>query len=410
MKRLLLILAACLTVVAGCKGGGKKPASGEAAGNGETVETAAKKAPAATGKDFTFDELYKIFCCFGDNVMTKAFASQRIKDEIKDELQGAFDSSVEFLGPRNAISFDRFDGNCYDGFQMACYRYKADDHVLVVLLENGGCDVSSVKYIRFYEYDPATGNAREVPTPFDPEPERDDFEDMVRLAGSDVQALRDAMRAGLYDYEFRPEGVTVRLNDPMDYDEAVYHGDLVVNYLWNGSELVRDEDYRYRCIHPDGFASIKLGEPAPDFRFDYDPKDYDVVYSSGGDLWIIGLDGKDGLQVQMDGGVVYSIEIWFPEYRVASYAYDPGKGKELPYVGGRINDCINFEEDAPQVTMLMDGTVQIVVESWTSKIAFRTSQQSLATAVKPSMDGPFTIENPKFKPDARIESILVWRE
>ena len=116
------------------------------------------------------------------------------------------------------------------------------------------------------------------------------------------------------------------------------------------------------------------------------------------------------MQVQMDGGVVYSIEIWFPEYRVANYAYDPGEGREQPYVGGRINGCIDFDEDAPQVTMLMDGTVQLVVDSWNSKIAFRTSQESLATAVKPSMNGPVTIENPEFKPDARIESILVWRE
>ena len=71
-------------VATGCKGGGKSPASGEAAGNAENTETAAgtKAAPAEEG--FTFDEMFKIFSCFGANIMTKAFAPQRVKDGIKD--------------------------------------------------------------------------------------------------------------------------------------------------------------------------------------------------------------------------------------------------------------------------------------------------------------------------------------
>ena len=60
--------------------------------------------------------------------------------------------------------------------------------------------------------------------------------------------------------------------------------------------------------------------------------------------------------------------------------------------------------------MLMDGTVQIVVEAWGGKVAFRTSQDALVDPVQPSTNGPRAIDNPKFKPDARIESILVWRD
>ena len=410
MKRLILLLAACVIVAAGCKGGGQGKGSGTDAPVG-AIETANDtKTSALAAEDFTFDELFGIFSCFGDNIMSDKFAPQRVKDGIKDELRSSYEGAVEFTGPCNWLGHSLFDGDCYDGFEMACYRYKADGHVLVVLLENGGCDVSSVKYIRFYEYDPAQGGAHEVESPLTPGPERDDFEDMVRLAGADVKELRDAMQAGLYDYEFRPDGMKVRLNDPMDYDEQVYHGDLVVDYLWDGSEMVRNGDYRYACIHPDGFASIKLGEPAPSFDFDYDPKEYEAEYSDGGDLWIISRDGLDGMQVQMDGGKVYSIEVWFPEYCVAGYAYESQPGKLQPYVGGRINDCLTFGEEAPQVWMLMDGTIQIEDSMWNSQVAFRTSQDALVTPVQPSNNGRIRISDPEFKSDARIESIVIWRE
>ena len=60
--------------------------------------------------------------------------------------------------------------------------------------------------------------------------------------------------------------------------------------------------------------------------------------------------------------------------------------------------------------MLMDGTVQIEVERWNTWIAFRTSRESLVSPVEPSTNDRIELDNPKFKPDARIESILIWRE
>ena len=81
-----------------------------------------------------------------------------------------------------------------------------------------------------------------------------------------------------------------------------------------------------------------------------------------------------------------------------------------PYVGARIGDCIGLEVEGTEVAMLMDGTVQIECPTWNSKIAFRTSRESLVDAPQPSMDGRQVIANPKFKDDARIESILIWQE
>lgn len=401
MKKLLVLIPLSVLLLC-CKGGDKTAAHVSA-----VVES---DAPAAVAQAFTFDELFTVFSCFGSNIMSDKFAAQSIKDGIKEQMRETFNTASEFSGPSNILSHGFFDDGCYDGFLMACYRYKADDHVLVVLLEEGGCDVTSVKYIRAYEYDPGQGGAREIDFPLEPKPARDDFEDMIRLAGADVPALRDAMRRGSYLYEFRPDGVKVRLNDPMDFDEQAHHGDLAVDYLWNGSFFARNTDYRYACIHASGFANILLGEPAPDFHFDYDSKGYRVTYSEGGDLWLVDLGENTGLEVQMDGGKVYSVEVRFPDYCVASYAYQAEPGKVQPCVGARVNDCLSFDGDAPQVWMLMDGTVQIEDGMWNSRIAFRTSSSSLVDPVEPSFNGRIRVEHPQFKPDARIESILIWRE
>ena len=410
MKRLFLLLAACTLMATGCpRNPGQSDGDQTVIENPDGNEADPLTVAETTGKDFTFDELFRIFSIFGDNIMSAKFAPQSVKDGIKAELKESYEGAVEFTGPCNRLEYSLFDGNCYDGFEMACYRYSADDHILVVLLENGGCDVSSVKYIRAYEYDPEAGNAREVEFPLNPQPKRDDFEDPVRLAGADVEELRGVMKAGLYDYLFRTDGLLVRLNDPMDYDEQVYHGALFVDYRWNGYEFERNTDYVYPCIHAGGFGNIKLGEPAPDFRFSYDPVGYDVTYSEGGDLWLVELGGKDLLQIQMEFDKVQSIEVFSPKYCVTEVGYDHD-GKQQPRVGGRINDCLEFGEESPQVWMLMDGTVQIEDDIWGTKIAFRAPRESLVNPPQPSSNGRLRIENPKFKSDATIESILLWRD
>ena len=405
MRQLLILLAVCGLMAAGCKGGTNQNGTVQDPGNAPEVT-----ATAPADDSFSFDELFGIFSLFGDNIMSPKFAPQPVKDGIKDDLRSVYEAYKEFNGSCNQLAHSLFDGDCYDGFHMACYRYKADGHVLVILLENGGCDVSSVKYIRTYEYDPQAGNAHEVAFPFYPKPQRDDFEDMIRLAGADVPSLRKAMKEERFDYSFRTDGLQVILNDPSDFDEQSYHGALVIDYVWDGAEFVKNENFKYPCIHPDGFANIPLGGEAPNFYFDYDPVGYGVNYSQGGDLWLINLGEDDVLQVQMDGGKIYSIEIRSPQYCVAQYAYEAKPGKQQPYVGARINDCLTFGTEAPQVWMLMDGTVQIEDEMWNSKIAFCTSRESLVNPVEPSYDGRIRIENPQFKPDAVIESILIWRE
>ena len=416
-KFTLLLLAVCALLLAGCKGGVRNGANGGPR-TPDTPETPiapdtpdAPAAPAATftNEPFTFDELFRIFSQFGGNIMTKKFAPQSVKDGIKETLEQSFNNTVEYTGACNWLAHSLFDGNCYDGFEMACYRYAADGHVLVLLSEDGGCDVNSVKYIRGYEYDPGTDNAREVGIPYDAEPKPADFEDLVRQAGADVKELRNAAQAGLYTYDYRPGGLTVRLNAVMAI-EAPYQGDLVVDYLWNGAEFVRNPDYAYSCIHSDGFANILLGSPAPDFRIGGDPKGYKVTYSEGGDLWLVERDGRNGLEIQMEDGKVYSIETWLPGYCVSERGYEPQPGKKQPQVGAKIADCITFGTESPQVWMLMDGTVQIEDTIWDTRIAFRTPRESLVNAPQPSGNGRLRLENPQFKPDARIGSILIWKE
>ncbi|MCR4824194.1 MAG: hypothetical protein K5849_02435 [Bacteroidales bacterium] len=421
MKKLFLLLAVCSLTLAGCKGGSRNAGQGAAETSAAPEAADAADTGWALGEDFSFDELYSIFSIFGDNIMSRKFAPQSVKESIRQELEEQFDNCLASDDRCNRLSHDLYDGDCYDGFEMACYRYKADGHVLVLLSENGGCDVSSVKYIRAYEYDPAGNGAREVELPLNPAPVPDDFEDLVRLAGADVRELRGAMKAGLYTYEYRPSGLRIQLNDPGDYDEWCYYGALQLDYIWNGAEFVRNSNYVYPCIHASGFGNISLGMPVPDLHFDYDPIGYDVKYSEGGDLWMVNLGEEKTLEIQMEGGRVYSIETRSPRYSVsntismnvgwitpAGDENDPTMG--LPRVGGRINDCITLGYVTPKVWMLMDGTVSIEDTLWGTHIAFRTSPDALGTPVDPDPNGRKLIEDAGFKNDAKIESILIWKD
>ncbi|MCR5840445.1 MAG: hypothetical protein K6G86_00015, partial [Bacteroidales bacterium] len=168
MKRLFLLLTAFVLVATGCKGGNQGSAANQDKQPAETAEAAAAATKADAGDAFSFDELFRILSIFGDNIMSEKFASQGFKDGIKDDLKENYSNYLEFVGPCNYLAHTLFDGDCYDGFEMACYRYKADGHVLVLLSENGGCDVSSIKYIRAYEYNPETNDAREIELPFNP--------------------------------------------------------------------------------------------------------------------------------------------------------------------------------------------------------------------------------------------------
>ena len=181
-----------------------------------------------------------------------------------------------------------------------------------------------------------------------------------------------------------------------------------MEYCWNGAEFVKNPDRIHPCIHADGFANIKLGEAIPDLYFDYDPVGYGVNYSQGGDLWLINLGMQQVLEIQMENRKVYSIEVKSPKFCVTENGYDT-EAPEQPRVGARIADCLKIGTEAPQVWMLMDGTIQIEDDFWNTKIAFRTSQDALAKPVQPANDR-IRIQNPQFKPDARIESILIWRE
>lgn len=411
MKKILILIAAVATIATGCKGGSKGTAAGNESAPKQAVDAPeATTDPVVTAVDtpFTFEELYKIFSIFGENIMSKYYASQNAKESVKEDLEGAYNTYEEFLGDCNQLIHTTFDGDCYHGFEMACYRYKADGHILVLLLENSGCEAPMVDYIRAYEYDPATGNAVERELPLNPMPSYDDFNDIIRLAGADVASLRRAARAGIYSYNFRFDTLQVRLQDPNTYDEGVYNGDLTVNYVWNGAEFVRDANRTHNCINSDGFASIRLGEPIPDLNTDGDSHGYKVEYSPGGDLWMVSRDGVDGLEIQMEDGDVMSIEVRFPEYGVDLTAYEGVN--EQPHPGALISDCIDFEMQSPVVYMYSDGSVTIEDEIWNSKIAFYTSQDALLTKVQPSYDGPIEIPDAKFKSTARIESIKIWRD
>lgn len=397
MKNILFILALAAILATGCKKEGEQPVTnpGQEAPATEILEQAVPTPTGERREDFTFDELFTIFSCFGDNIMTDKYASQLVKDEIRPALQDSYNGYREFNNNAcNILSYTFFDDGCTDGAHMGCWRYDADGHVLVLIAEDGGCDVCSAKYIRAYDYDPATKNAHEVAIPLNPQPSAADFDDAVRLAGcTDLPFVRKVMQERVYNYAFSPEGIRIDLNAYEDWDVNGFCA-FELFYRWNGSEFVRDESLPFPCIHNDGFALIKLGQPIPDLHVEGDRQGYDIEYSEGGDLWLVDLGDQRVLEIQMENGVVYSIECFDPRYSLSESFWWDGRGRLA--VGSRINDYFDFTKDgAPGVRLLDDGTVFIEAEHYDTKLIFTTTKDDLDGSV------------PHFKPTATIKSIII---
>lgn len=414
MKKIIWILTLALAMTAGCKGDKNpntpNPAQPEAPEVTDAPETPDTPATASVRmEDFTFDELYQVFSIFGKNIMTDFFASAQAKEKIKDELREGYNNSREYWGNAcNVLTYGYNNEGIYDGFLMGCWKYDADGHYLVLLDEEGGVDVTGTKYIRAYDYDPATKQAHEVAIPLNPQPKAEDFDDIIRLAGcSDIPAIRKSMRDRIYNYGFTPEGVKVELNVTDDWEAAGYCG-FESFYRWNGSEFVRDESVPSPCIHDDGFAMIRLGERMPGMNFDSDPLGYDIRYSEEGALWLVDLDGKPVLQVQMEGNDVGSVEVFDPRYSLQTGSYWLGKGKLN--VGSRIVDYVNFaEEPVPEVWLYSDGTVSLDLKKYKSVVSIRTTASALAGDVPaiPGQEVKVKVVDSKFKPSATVQSILV---
>ena len=416
MKNFLFLMAMASLLVMGCKE--NKPTPGAATTTDPIGATDVGTAPATDSKtvdlqkihqeDYTFDQLFSIFSLFGGNIMTDKFAAQSVKDRIRDELRDSFDGYREFIHPVcNNLSYSLFDGDCYDGFQLGCWKYDADGHILVLLAESGGCDASATKYIRAYEYDPETKNVHEVGFPLNPVPRGDDFNDIIRLAGcEDLVNLRAAMRDRAFTYRFDTEGLTIDLNTLDNWDVAE-NSALQLYYRWNGSEFVRDESVPVPCIHGDGFALILLGLPIPDLYLQPDPIGYGINYSQGGDLWEVNLGEQDVLQVQMEDGKVYSIEVFDPRYSMTRNLYWDGDARLC--VGSRINDFFTFPSDDVAVWLYSDGTVAIEFEQYDALLQCRTAKDDLQGRL-PSVgvnDVRVKLENPQFTPNAQVRSIYL---
>ena len=417
MKKILVLLVVASCLMFGCK---KRDQVDNNAVDSGVVETptvaqsaeAEPVAPQASVRreDFPFEELFSVFSLFGDNIMTGKFAPQAVKSQIKGDLLDVYQSNREYNDSScNHLEYDLFDGDCYDGFQLGCWRYDADGHVLVLIAENGGCDVNSTKYIRAYEYDPDSKNTREVDIPLNPQPKAGDFEDLIRLAGTnDIPYVREMMRDRIFNYRFSPEGLRIELNTVDDWQVADRCG-FQLFYRWNGSEFVRDETVPYPCIHSDGFAQILFGEKMPPTNFDHDPMNYDIRFSEEGAIWLIDRSGKRVLEVQQNGDEVWLIEVFDPRYSLQESFY--WQGRDRLAVGSRINDYFDFsnKEEAPEVLLFTDGNVAINVERQGTRITFKTTKDELDPAMlsQAKKDQVVTLENPCFKPTATVKSIVL---
>ena len=112
----------------------------------------------------------------------------------------------------------------------------------------------------------------------------------------------------------------------------------------------------------------------------------------------------------MDGGKVSSVEVFDPRYSIHRGFYWDGLGKLR--VGSRFNDFFTFgKSDGIQVWLFSDGTVSAELDNYNTRLTFRTSREDLEGEL-PEVgvnEVKVLIENPRFKPEAAVKSILVTR-
>ena len=387
----VLILAAC-----GNRAGGKKVGNHPVPQAEPLPETSAENATeAVSDPEFTFDELWKIFCVFGKNIAPEIIDTQEEKDNKKALIEEMFHSSMY----TNMLTVGEYDINgCGTDFTMACYRYPADGHILALLLETTGCDVSS-QSVRSYEYDPEQGSAREIPLPI--QVNKADFDDYIRH-----YRLKDAAkfaRIRKLDYiRFMPSqrGVDVLFDVEEDYNEDWWMADPRVAYLWNGSDFEIAPQQHHSVLTENRFAGMKIGDPLPgsDFR---DPAGvYTLQATSEGT--VVRKNGEPVLVIRGQG-VIDGFQVLSPEY-----CDETGL-----HVGTRFSDSELLSSpdlDFTQVWCYPDGTVTFCL-GWQEGILFEVKSEALLSPkVSRSEMGTSGLkigQKPVFSPDAVITSIYL---
>ena len=396
MKKICIAALIVLSLTAcGNRASGKK-AGNEPIPNEEPVQTAAAETKAAaSGEAFTFDELWKIFSVFGQYIAPEMIDTQAKKDAKKDMMEEMFNSSLY----KNMLTVGEYDENgCGTDFTMVCYRYKADDHILALLLETVGCDVST-QSVRAYEYDPAQNSAHEIQIPV--EFSKADFDDYLRLYRI-KDAARFARLKGNEYVRYMPteNGVNVYMDVETGYDEDWWKVDPRVAFLWNGSYFDKAPQQRYNVLEENRFAGMNIGDPLPgaDFR---DPAGVYTLQKTSEGTTVL-KNGNPVLIVRGQGSIG-AFQVLSPEYSA-----------ELGvHVGTRFADnefLSSPDVEFDNVWCYPDGTVTFSV-SWQKGILYEIDADKLVSPKVSRSDmgtsGMKIDEKPVFSKDAVIKSIFL---
>ena len=218
-KTFLLTLSfAAAALLVSCGGRGHSGKTPEPAADSVAVAEASAEAeaesPADAGTDlpgFTFDELWKIFSVFGPNIAPDIVGTQAKKEAKKDQMQENYNGSMS----DNILTVGEYDINgCGTDYTMGCYRYKADGHVLVILIETTGCDVNS-QDVRAYEYDPEQNNAHEIDLPV--ERDKQCYNDYLRLYRCKDAARFYGAQRDIWRYDLLQDGIRILYDVEEDY-------------------------------------------------------------------------------------------------------------------------------------------------------------------------------------------------
>lgn len=286
----------------------------------------------------------------------------------------------------NDADAELFEYNGNHSFNVDCFPL--NDGGWFALLVNEGCFDGCSQTVHAYRYKDGVLSYASNVLP------RPTFDEMIAdpflISGIDESEIDDfkAEWGGRYLYYVVGDTLTLGI-ETLNYDDMLDEAIVVKRYVWNGEafdEIASAISRTYNIIDYEGLGSVKLGgiPPAsiPGYNI-FDAIDGTIYSRNDGDAFKTLL-GEDG--------TIEAIHVY-----ANNYAHN----------GMKVGDTLNRLVQKPgHKAYFKDGT--FVVTDETGYDNFRIDYVGTDDA----LDGTFAegpIDNPKFKPDATVEHVCIYK-
>ena len=272
-------------------------------------------------------------------------------------------------------------------FDVNCFPMK--DGGWMALLINQGCFDRCGQSVKTYQYKDGLLNyvSDVLPRPTMDEMIADPFL-VCGVAPEELEAPKsDWENRYLYGVKGN-DTLTVGI-ETFFFNEMLEKALCVKQYVWNGEafmEVVPAQGLNFDVVDYDGLGSIKLGDPLPE------PMTGFSVFDAADGL-LFSRDGEDVFKAHLDeDGLVEAISVY---------------AKEYAHEGMKVGDTLNLLVQKPgHIAFFKDGT--FVVTDGRGFDNYRIDYVGANDAIDGNFaEGP--IETPKFKPDATVQYIRIYK-